>query len=291
MGNQQSTKKGIFIGTSCFVSILGIWYLRSKSKRRKSQKLALESLQDFPDKEDTLFKKNKEYSLKLGAIQNIATKIKSKKEKMSLDEVKEMISHIDLLVHEHVNPIIVSLEHKSRTNRRKKIKNLNSYINEVLENLETCESATFMYLAEVLKDAGLSEDFYLEINQRIVHEDPGFLNHLGAVNEKRRIMRSPAPQKYIFVKDAILFFEKKLSTLDRIKNDVLFKSKIDLNMSQIGIILQNYISDLVVLETKVEEFDILRRSDLMINSQIQNLQKQFLERFLFFTQQIKSSAS
>ena len=151
------------------------------------------------------------------------------------------------------------------------------------------ESITFSFLSEIIQDADLPEKEFMHFNRIIVEKDQDFLFQLGVKNERQRIMQSPMPQKYVYIKDAISFYEKKIATLKRIQNDKVFKSQLKFNLSQVGIILQNYLTDLVVIETQIEEFDICRRSDLINNSEIQRLNKEFADKFLVFINQLQTN--
>ena len=191
------------------------------------------------------------------------------------------------LLHDNINSLIIHLENKSRFKRRNLISNLNEYIKEIMNNLELCESVYFTFMKEIIEDTQFTEKEYIGYNQVVMQRDQDFLFQMGVLNEKNRIMQSPEPQKYVYLKQAISFFEKKILVLERVQKDKLFKSILNLNISLIGIILQNYITDLVVIETKIEEFDISRRADLIKNSEIQRLNKEFMEKFSIFLDQLR----
>lgn len=281
----MTKNKKIMIGAS-ILTIFGMWYLRS---RRQNLRNPVESVESVPSaKSQRLFKKTKKYATKIELIRALHQTMPESSSPLLLSKSKELISNLDQLTHDLINPILLNLELKSLARRRKKIASLTGYIGEVLENLKMSESVTFLYLGQVLEDAGLPEKTYLDCYRLVVEKDPDFLNQLGAVNEKNRIMHSPLPQKYVYLREAVSFFERKISVLERIQKEKLFKEKINLSISQIGIILQSYISDLVGIELGVQEVDILRRTDLTSNPEVQKLQRVFLDKFLLFTQQIRT---
>jgi hypothetical protein len=287
MGNQPSTKKYILIGGACALSSITLYALMKQKSAKNAQKPSQKEPKSTL-KKSKLFVKNKQYELKIVEIKGLLGEIKASKE-TSLEKIKTLIAKVDQTTNDLINPIIIHLDRKSYLRRRKKISNLSAYITEILENLEMCESVTITHVSEILKDIGLSQEEFANLNYILMKRDSAFLNHLGAVNEKNRIMQSPVPQEYIYLKDAILFFQKKINTLKKIQKQKLFKSKINFNRSQIGIVLQNYITDLVAMETKIEEIDIIRRIDLMNNPEIRKLQVSFFEEFLRFTEQLKTN--